>query len=226
MNELIKREAEKYSNNCCRQYYCSCDSAFVTGFNRCLELSKQDNEEAFFHWWKNQNQESFFSKELAARDVFLAATKLKDDRIMELDSWVKHHQQCIELSRQREHELESKLVAVTNFWKPIIKKFETKYPNAGNANTLALTSLTEAFDIHCKNEELEKKLAETNELNTKRINKQVDHIEKLHNKLSVAVEALREVFRINEEHEGFFSKGDNIHSFCIEYSKAFKNIVE
>lgn len=42
-----------------------------------------------------------------------------------------------------------------SFWKPIIEKFETKFPNVGNANTLALTSLTQAFDIHCKNEKLQ-----------------------------------------------------------------------
>lgn len=61
-------------------------------------------------------------------------------------------------------ELEKKLADMKNFWKPIIDKFETKYPNAGNANTVALTALTEAFDIHCKNEELEKKLAVAKEL--------------------------------------------------------------
>ena len=41
-----------------------------------------------------------------------------------------------------------------DFWKPIMDKFETKYPNAGNANTIALTALTESFDIHCENEKL------------------------------------------------------------------------
>jgi len=48
----------------------------------------------------------------------------------------------------------------SQFWKPIIEKFETKFPNAGNANTVALTALTEAFDIHCRNSELEKEKSE------------------------------------------------------------------
>ncbi len=55
-----------------------------------------------------------------------------------------------------------------DFWKPIMDKFETKYPNAGNANTIALTALTESFDIHCENEKL-KELLEKAESHLKHV---------------------------------------------------------
>lgn len=52
-------------------------------------------------------------------------------------------------------DLEAQNKQLKDFWKPIVEKFEEKFPNAGNANTLALTALSEAFDIHCKNETIE-----------------------------------------------------------------------
>jgi hypothetical protein len=78
MNELIKSEAEKYVNLAITQ---SMDEAFISGFNRCLELAKMDNEEAF----ENQNgfDKDSWGYEIS-KESFLAAAKLKDVERMEL----------------------------------------------------------------------------------------------------------------------------------------------
>jgi len=36
--------------------------------------------------------------------------------------------------------------------------------------------------------------------------------------------ALLEVARINDEHHDFFSKGDNLHSFCEEYASLINRL--
>ena len=93
----------------------------------------------------------------------------------------------------RIRELEAKNVELTNFWKPIIDKFLTKYKNAGNANVVALTALTEAFDIHCRNETLEAKNVELeNQLKLSKDFVEIwrDKSIELEKKLDIAVEAL------------------------------------
>lgn len=77
--------------------------------------------------------------------------------------WDKTIMRAAYLAAQKKHEQE--MEKLKSFWKPVIVKFESKFPNAGNANTTALTALTEAFDIHCKNERLEQEMAEMRKRN-------------------------------------------------------------
>jgi hypothetical protein len=113
MNELIKSEAEKFARHIQGEDYSDVSSnvnfelmkqAFAAGFNRCLELSKQDNEDSFQDWLKSllTNEDKEYLKEKntpspywtptyengkpAARDSWCAAAKLKDVEIMELNN--------------------------------------------------------------------------------------------------------------------------------------------
>jgi chromosome segregation ATPase len=88
-----------------------------------------------------------------------------NDKIKELEAKVEEYkayclswQKSAKENNERANELEKKMEDLRNFWKPMIDKFETKFPNAGNANTLALTALTESFAIHCENETINEKL--------------------------------------------------------------------
>lgn len=68
--------------------------------------------------------------------------------------------------------LKTKRESLKYFWKTVMDKFSKKYPDAGSANTTALTALTEAFDIYCENERLQKeneKLQHQLEIQTKRV---------------------------------------------------------
>ena len=88
MNELIKSEAEKYAPS---SKYVQADrlqQGFTAGFNRCLELAKMDNEEAFEKYWESfeVTPHVSYNRKFLANHIFLAAAKLKDVEIMELNS--------------------------------------------------------------------------------------------------------------------------------------------
>jgi len=99
---------------------------------------------------------------------YLAACKKRQE---EIDFWRDRNNESIEHWNEKVKEiaqLKAEVERLKGFWKPIIEKFETKYPNAGRANTLALTALTESFDIHCENENLKQELAGVNDELTSR----------------------------------------------------------
>jgi hypothetical protein len=96
MKDLIKSEAEKYCNEnslfnrplIASEYIKPSDkyiNCFTAGFNRCLELSKQDNEEAYKAYINERINNDKIAIVPSPREVFLSAVKLKDVRIMELE---------------------------------------------------------------------------------------------------------------------------------------------
>ncbi len=76
MSELIKSEAEKeYSKISMLRKVHTWKEGFTTGFNRCLELSKQNNSEIFnrtMEAWNNKHAKTIMEND----DEFLGHTAL------------------------------------------------------------------------------------------------------------------------------------------------------
>lgn len=59
-------------------------------------------------------------------------------------------------------EMQKEIDRLKYFWKSTLESFEKKYPITGHSNIVALTALTNSFDIYCKNEDLQKEIDDLN----------------------------------------------------------------